>query len=153
MTGRYSGKQPAMTALIAIFSIEQGAHFGGIVPITSAGSRRVAVSILSTRSTVGGTIGKPSLSFSLQNQSLTASQLFSTSMRFEVRFIMNVGSYGLRFTIYHDRVVPPLSIFFLPPCREGLRKGELFNVSNILATTPSTFFKTSLFQNRRTMNP
>src|SRR5512141_1687173 len=76
-----------MTALIAIFSIEQGAHFGGIGPITSAGSRVVAASIFSTRSAVGGTIGKPSLSFSFKNQSLTASQLSSTSIKFEVRFI------------------------------------------------------------------
>ena len=76
-----------MTALIAIFSIEQGAHLGGIGPIISCGSRVVASSIRATRSAVGGTIGNPSLSFSLQNQSLTASQLSSTSMRFEVRFI------------------------------------------------------------------
>ena len=74
-----------MTALIAIFSIEHGAHFGGIGPMISCGSRAVAPSIRETRSAVGGTIGKPSLSFSLQNQSLTASQLSSTSMRFEVR--------------------------------------------------------------------
>src|SRR5262245_47162740 len=57
ITGRYSGTQPAITALIAIFSIEHGAHFGGIGPITSSGWREVAASILSTRSTVGGTIG------------------------------------------------------------------------------------------------
>ena len=55
-----------MTALTAIFSIEQGAHLGGIGPIISCGSRFVPLSMRSTRSGVGGTIGKPSLSFSLQ---------------------------------------------------------------------------------------
>ena len=67
ITGRYSGKQPAMTALMAIFSMEQGAHLGGIGPITSAGSRLVAAIIFSTRAAVGGTMGKPSLSFSFKN--------------------------------------------------------------------------------------
>src|SRR4030095_1050964 len=92
ITGKYSGKQPAMTALMAIFSIEQGAHLGGIGPITSAGSRVVAASIFSTRSIVGGTMGKPSRSFYFKNQSLTSSQLSSTSITFEVRFIQNVDS-------------------------------------------------------------
>src|SRR5688572_11211525 len=87
ITGKYSGKQPAITALTAIFSIEHGAHLGGIGPMISCGSRLVPASIRSTRSGVGGTIGKPSLSFWLQNQSLTASQLSSTSMRGEVRFM------------------------------------------------------------------
>src|SRR6185503_19356589 len=106
ITGKYSGKQPAISALMAIFSIEQGAHLGGIGPMTSAGSRVVAPSIFSTRSAVGGTIGKPSLSFSFKNQSLTASQLSSTSIRFEVRFIMNASSYRSRFTNYLDGTVP-----------------------------------------------
>src|SRR5689334_3348513 len=88
ITGRYSGKQPAMTALIAIFSIEHGAHLGGITPITSCGSRLAAASMRSTRSGVGGTIGRPSLSFSLRNQSLTASQLSSTSIRLDAKVDM-----------------------------------------------------------------
>src|SRR5712692_5067920 len=87
-TGKYSGKQPAITALIAIFSIVAGAHLGGIGPMTSCGSRFVPPSILSTRSGVGGTIGSPSLSFSRQNQSLAASQLSSTSMMGEVKFVI-----------------------------------------------------------------
>src|SRR6266550_2257766 len=87
-TGRYSGRQPAITALIAIFSTVAGAHSGGIEPITSCGSRLVPSSILSTRSAVGGTMGNPSLSFSRQNQSLTASRLSSTSMMLEVKFIV-----------------------------------------------------------------
>src|SRR5436853_6247373 len=90
-TGRYSGRQPAITALIAIFSIVAGAHLGGMTPITSSGSRLVPSSILPTRSGVGGTIGKPSLSFSLQNQSLAASKLSSTSMLLEVRFFIHLS--------------------------------------------------------------
>src|SRR5689334_24640318 len=35
ITGRYSGRHPAITALMAIFSIVHGAHFGGIGPIIS----------------------------------------------------------------------------------------------------------------------
>jgi hypothetical protein len=77
-----------MTALIAIFSIEHGAHFGGITPTISCASRRVAANMRSTRAGVGGTIGKPSLSFSWQNQSLTASQLSSTSIKGEVRAVI-----------------------------------------------------------------
>src|SRR5262245_42673472 len=87
-TGRYSAKQPAMTALIAIFSTVAGAHFGGIEPITSCGSRLVPSSILSTRSGVGGTMGKPSLNFSRQNQSLTASKLSSTSIMLDVKLLI-----------------------------------------------------------------
>src|SRR5690348_2423744 len=88
ITGRYSGKQPAIAALMAIFSMEHGAHLGGITPITSCGSRLVAASMRSTRSGVGGTMGSPSLSFSLRNQSLTASQLSSTSIRFDAKLDM-----------------------------------------------------------------
>src|SRR5262245_12647828 len=91
-TGKYSGRQPAMTALMAIFSIVAGAHLGGIGPMTSCGSRFVPPSIFSTRSGVGGTIGNPSLNFSRQNQSLAASQLSSTSMIGEVRFIRKINS-------------------------------------------------------------
>src|SRR5215467_14539084 len=91
-TGKYSAKHPAMTALMAIFSIVAGAHLGGIGPMTSCGSRFVPASIFSTRSGVGGTIGKPSLSFSRKNQSLAASQLSSTSMMGEVKFIRKINA-------------------------------------------------------------
>ena len=60
-TGRYSGRQPASTALIATFSTVAGAMFGGTTATTSCGSRRVPVSMRSTRSGVGGTTGSPSL--------------------------------------------------------------------------------------------
>src|ERR1044071_4447293 len=94
ITGRYSGREPAMTALMAIFSIEHGAHLGGITPITSCGSRLLAASMRSTRSGVGGTIGSPSLSFSLRNQSLTSSQLSSTSIRWDAKVDMKQFSKG-----------------------------------------------------------
>ena len=52
--------QPAITALIAIFSTVAGASAGGTRPITSCGSRAVPSSMRSTRSSVGGTSGNPS---------------------------------------------------------------------------------------------
>ena len=61
-TGKYSGLHPAITALAATFSIVSGARFGGTVAITSCGSRRVPASIRITRSGVGGTTGRPSVS-------------------------------------------------------------------------------------------
>src|SRR5215472_2005468 len=109
-TGRYSGKHPAMTALMAIFSMVAGAHLGGIGPMTSCGSRFVPPSIFSTRSGVGGTIGNPSLNFSRQNQSLAASQLSSTSMMGEVRF----GIFGVS-----DLINSAALVFFAPVSGEN----------------------------------
>ena len=60
-TGMYSGRHPAITALIATFSTVQGAMSGGMRPTTSAGSRRVPPSIRRMRSGVGGTTGRPSV--------------------------------------------------------------------------------------------
>ena len=60
-TGRYSGRHPAITVLIAIFSMVAGAMFGGTIATTSCASRRVPRSIRSTRSGVGGTTGRPSV--------------------------------------------------------------------------------------------
>src|SRR5262247_326602 len=60
-TGRYSGLQPAITALIATFSTVQGARSGGTTATTSSAARVVPSSIASTRSGVGGTSGSPSL--------------------------------------------------------------------------------------------
>jgi hypothetical protein len=60
-TGMYSGRQPAITALMAIFSTVQSVRLGGILPTTSRGERAVPSSIASTRSSVGGTTGKPSV--------------------------------------------------------------------------------------------
>ena len=42
-TGRYSGLQPAMTALIATFSMVHGTLSGGMMPMNSAGERVVPV--------------------------------------------------------------------------------------------------------------
>ena len=60
-TGRYSGLQPAMTALMATFSTVAGARFGGTSATTSPGWREVPASIRATRSSVGGTTGRPSV--------------------------------------------------------------------------------------------
>ena len=71
-----------------------------------------ASSILSTRSAVGGTMGSPSLSFSRQNQSLTASRLSSTSIMGEVKFIVKDSN-----RIVHERTGEhclPLMIFSFP---------------------------------------
>ena len=73
--GKYSGLQPAMTALIAIFSIEQGTLSGGTLPIISAASRSLPFSIRITLKGVGGTTGRPSL----QPLSKQASMISSAS--------------------------------------------------------------------------
>ena len=60
-TGKYSGLQPASTALIATFSTLHGTLSGGTLPIISAASRCAPRSMRSTRIAVGGTTGRPSL--------------------------------------------------------------------------------------------
>ena len=60
-TGRYSGRHPAITALMATFSTVAGAMLGGTMATMSCGSRVVPASIRITRSGVGGTRGRPSL--------------------------------------------------------------------------------------------
>src|SRR5258706_8896064 len=40
-TGRYSGRHPAITALIAIFSTVAGTRSGGTIATISSGARRV----------------------------------------------------------------------------------------------------------------
>ena len=60
-TGRWSGRQPAMTALMATFSTVAGARSGGMTATVSWGSRAMPSSIRSTRSGVGGTTGRPSV--------------------------------------------------------------------------------------------
>ena len=51
-----------MTALTAIFSTVAGARLGGTWATTSPGCRDVPASIRATRSSVGGTTGRPSVS-------------------------------------------------------------------------------------------
>ena len=61
MTGKYSGRQPAITALTAIFSMVASPWRGGSTPTTSRGSRVVCFRNSCTRVSVGGTIGSPSV--------------------------------------------------------------------------------------------
>src|SRR3954470_2050586 len=60
-TGRYSGRHPAITALIATFSTIAGTRLGGTTATTSPGAREVPSSIRSTRAGVGATTGSPSV--------------------------------------------------------------------------------------------
>ena len=59
--GRYSGLHPAITALMAIFSTVTSTRSGGTMATMSEGERVVPVSMRITRSSVGGTTGKPSV--------------------------------------------------------------------------------------------
>src|SRR5437867_3014491 len=58
-TGRYSGLQPAITALIAIFSTVAAASAGGTGPHTSCGARPVASTARRTRAPLRGTTRGP----------------------------------------------------------------------------------------------
>ena len=51
----------AITALIATFSMVQGARYGGIRPMTSSALRVVPFNMRTTRTSVGGVTGRPSL--------------------------------------------------------------------------------------------
>src|SRR5262245_10555637 len=77
----YCGKQPAITAFIAIFSTVAGAQRGGTTPITSCGFRLTAAIISPTRSSVGGMIGKPSVQPFSSKKALTAQRSSPTSTR------------------------------------------------------------------------
>ena len=60
-TGKCSGRQPAITALMAIFSRVTGALRGWMTPRLCAGSLPNVPSISQTRSSVAGTTGSPSV--------------------------------------------------------------------------------------------
>src|SRR5512142_720730 len=60
-TGKYSGKQPAITALAAIFAIEATPFNGGIAPKLWSSSNPLAFIISATASRVGGRTGRPSV--------------------------------------------------------------------------------------------
>ena len=60
-TGIYSGRQPAITPLTAIFHTDASQFPGGRTPITSFGERSVYSSIASTALMVGGIMGSPSV--------------------------------------------------------------------------------------------
>ena len=72
-TGNCSGRHPAMTALMAIFSTVASPKPGSITMTTSWGALFVPLSILSTAAGVGGATGIPSL------QSRSARNLFTAS--------------------------------------------------------------------------
>jgi hypothetical protein len=59
--GMYSGRQPAITALIAIFSTVARPSRGATWPTSSAPSRPLARTAACTRASVGGTTGSPSV--------------------------------------------------------------------------------------------
>src|SRR5690242_437519 len=60
-TGRYSGRQPAITALTATFWTVARPNRGGTSAITSSGERPTAAIAAITRPAVGGTTGSPSV--------------------------------------------------------------------------------------------
>src|SRR3990172_2189929 len=60
-TGRYSGRQPAITAFTATFSTVARPHWGGTSAPSSPPSRPDAATARATRSRVGGTTGSPSV--------------------------------------------------------------------------------------------
>jgi hypothetical protein len=57
----YSGRHPAITAAIATFSAVMRRRRTGSTPTTSAGPNPLASTKRRTRSSVGGTIGRPSV--------------------------------------------------------------------------------------------
>ena len=60
-TGRYSGRHPAITALIAIFSTVARPKLGGTRATSASPGRPLAATAASTRARVGGTTGRPSV--------------------------------------------------------------------------------------------
>jgi hypothetical protein len=88
ITGMYSGRQPAMTALIAIFSTVASPQHGGIVATTSEGFLLVPAIIFSVAWLVGGIIGNPSL------QPFSINKLFITSTESSM---FNVSEENFRF--------------------------------------------------------
>src|SRR5205823_9096037 len=79
--GIYCGRQPAITALMAIFSILAGAQRGGTTPMTSCGFRLTAAIVCPTRSSVGGIMGNPSVQPFSSKKAFTAQRSSSTSKR------------------------------------------------------------------------
>jgi hypothetical protein len=69
----YSGRQPAMTALIAIFSTVARPSCGATSPISSRPSRPLARTAACTRASVGGTTGSPSVTPRAKRASMASS--------------------------------------------------------------------------------
>ena len=74
ITGKYSGRAPAITAFTATFSTVYSQYSRKWVdrmrPTTSSGVRRVAASIAATRSSVGSTIGSMSVQLLLEEEAV-----------------------------------------------------------------------------------
>ena len=83
MTGRYSGRAPAITALTATFSTVNSQNSRNAVgrrrPTTSSRARLVPASIASTRSSVGSTIGRKSVQRSATNSRWRFSSVSASS--------------------------------------------------------------------------
>ena len=79
-TGRYSGRQPAITALTATFSTVHSTRSGGTTATTSSGARVVPSSMRRTRASVGGTTGRPSVQ-PRSNRASNSSSRAASSMR------------------------------------------------------------------------
>ena len=71
-TGMYSGSAPAITAAIATFSAVMRRRRTGSTPTTSSGASRTAPTNRRTASSVGGTIGSPSVHPFCWNSSFAA---------------------------------------------------------------------------------
>ncbi len=80
-TGRYSGLQPAITALIATFSTLHSTRSGGTTATISSGARVVPCSMRMTRSSVGATSGRPSLQPRANIASCSSSSSASSTRR------------------------------------------------------------------------
>ena len=89
ITGRYSGRAPAMTALTATFSTVNSQNSRNAVgrsrPTTSSGGWLVPLSIASTRASVGRTIGRKSVQWFSSNSRCRLSSVSGSSSRGVVR--------------------------------------------------------------------
>jgi len=73
-TGKYSGRQPAITAFAATFSTVTVPWSGSMRPRTSSGADFAPRSIASTSASVGGTTGSPSVHASASSASLASAK-------------------------------------------------------------------------------
>src|SRR5713101_1047176 len=80
-TGKCAGRQPAMTALMEIFSTVARPKPGSITMSTSWGWRLVPLNICSTAAGVGGMTGRPSLQSRSARKRFTASSPAGVGLR------------------------------------------------------------------------
>ena len=95
-TGRYSGRQPAISAWTATSRTVAVSMAGGMGPITSSGSRLVAPRIRAIRSSVGVTTGKPSDQIFSRKNSNSSTCSFNGSLLCPDRLEIYDGVYVLR---------------------------------------------------------